>query len=65
MNPLVPSHPPCLACQGFRGADLDALLKKVPVKLGGGALTVPLSDLLPAACARDFERACEDWARNN
>ncbi|KAL4437227.1 hypothetical protein ABPG75_004366 [Micractinium tetrahymenae] len=46
----------------FRGADLDALLKKVPIKLGGGKLTAALADLLPSGCVRDFERLLEDYA---
>ena len=45
-------------------ADLAALLKKVPIKLGGGKATVALADLVPAAGLRDLERACEDYARS-
>lgn len=48
--------------QGFSPSDLD-LLKKVPIKLGGGRVTLPLSDLLPAACVADLERICDDFAR--
>ena len=48
--------------QGFSPSDLD-LLKKVPIKLGGGRATLPLSDLLPAACVADLERICDDFAR--
>lgn len=48
----------------FSGADLEALLQKVPMKLGGGKVTLPLSDLLPAACSRDLERLCADYARS-
>lgn len=42
-----------------------ALLKKVPIKLGGGQVTLALADVVPAGCARDLERACEDWIRDS
>jgi len=45
-------------------ADMAAVLKKVPIKLGGGKLTVALGDVLPAAGVRDMERICEDYARS-
>lgn len=50
--------------QGFRPADLTELLKKVPIKQGGGKLTTSLADLLPSGCTQDLERICEDWARD-
>lgn len=60
---LTPPPPPPHT-QGFRPADLDALLKKVPIKLGGGKMTSALADVLPSGCVQDLERICEDWARS-
>ena len=45
-------------------SDLASLLKKVPVKLGGGRTTLALGDVLPAACVQDMERICADYARS-
>ena len=36
---------------------------QVPIKLGQGRTTVALFDVLPAACVRDLENICEDYAR--
>lgn len=62
-----PALPLCarlpMAPQGFHPSDFD-MLKKVPIKLGGGRVTLPLADLLPAACVADLERICDDYARN-
>jgi hypothetical protein len=55
---------PTLQQGSFREADLAALLQQVPIKLGGGRMTVQLAEVLPTGCTRDFERICEDWARN-
>ena len=55
----------CWTVQGrCNTADLD-LLKKVPIKLGAGRVTLPLSDLLPAACVADLERSCDNYARDS
>ncbi|EFN53125.1 hypothetical protein CHLNCDRAFT_137481 [Chlorella variabilis] len=48
----------------FSEDDLTDLLQKVPIKLGGGKLTAALADVVPSGCMRDFERACEDYARS-
>lgn len=63
------ASPACLlmhsaTLQGYKEAEVAALLKKVPVKLGGGKVTTALSELVPAGCSRDLERACDDWARS-
>lgn len=50
--------------RSFQEADLADLLKQVPIKLGGGKMTASLADVVPSGCMRDFERACEDYARN-
>ena len=59
----APHRTRCLAPQGFHPSDLE-MLKKVPIKLGAGRVTLPLADLLPAACVADLERICDDYARN-
>lgn len=61
---LAITHALSALLQGFKEADLTALLRQVPIKLGGGCVTLPLADLLPTGAARDFERACEDWVRS-
>lgn len=54
-----------LAGQGRADADaVDALLKRVPVKLGGGKATVSLFDAVPSFALGDLHRCVEDWARN-
>ena len=35
----------------------------MPIKLGGGKMTVSMADLVPAGVMRDFERVCEDYER--
>ena len=48
----------------FGPADLEELLARVPVRLGGGKATLPLGDVVPAACMRDLERVCTDFERD-
>eukprot|EP00996_Jenningsia_fusiforme_P002578 NODE_3405_length_983_cov_5.877944_g3127_i0.p2 GENE.NODE_3405_length_983_cov_5.877944_g3127_i0~~NODE_3405_length_983_cov_5.877944_g3127_i0.p2 ORF type:complete len:136 (-),score=19.92 NODE_3405_length_983_cov_5.877944_g3127_i0:197-604(-) len=43
--------------------DVEDILKKVPVKLGSGKATVSLDSVLPNACVRDIQRACEEFER--
>lgn len=45
-------------------ASVDALLKRVPIKMGGGKATVSLFDAVPSFALGDLHRAVEDWARN-
>jgi len=40
------------------------LLRRIPVKLGGGKLTVPLEDLMPARCVADLVELTERHARD-
>lgn len=47
-----------------RQSQLEDLLKKVPVSLGGGKMQVSLYDVLPSAGVRDLQRIIEDFARN-
>lgn len=50
---------------GLREADVSAVLKKIPVDVGGGRVTLSLYDVMPSACVTDLVRALEDWARSN
>ncbi|PNW84109.1 hypothetical protein CHLRE_04g221250v5 [Chlamydomonas reinhardtii] len=49
--------------KGVREADVEALLKKIPVKLGAGKIKASLYDVMPAMCVGDLARLCEDFAR--
>lgn len=56
----------CLGPQarnGLRAADVEAVLRKIPVRLGGGRNTLPLYDLMPSACVNDLVQILEDFAR--
>lgn len=50
--------------KGARGVDYQGLLKKVPMKFGGGKVTLPLNDVMPSGCMKDLEQICEQWERN-
>lgn len=49
--------------RGLREPDVEALLKKVPVKLGAGKLKTSLYEVMPSMCVQDLARLCEDFAR--
>ena len=55
---------PVFGGQGYREAEVEDLVAKVPVRLGGGKVTLSLKELLPAACMRDLCSACEDYCRD-
>ncbi|AFZ15174.1 hypothetical protein Cri9333_4391 [Crinalium epipsammum PCC 9333] len=40
------------------------ILKNIPVKLGGGKIEVPLSDLLPMQCQVNLMDLLEEYQRN-
>eukprot|EP00887_Chlorella_sp_A99_P008228 scaffold12.g8228.t1 len=50
--------------RGFDAGQVAALVQKVPLRLGGGKLTVPLADALPAGCLRELEDITEAYARD-
>lgn len=54
-----------ISSQKYNKGSLEEVLKKVPVKLGGGKAQLPLSDLLPAACVQDLERILADFEQDN
>lgn len=48
----------------FGSGKIEEVLKKVPIKLGGGKVTVPLIELLPSACIRDLEGILSDFEKD-
>ena len=53
-----------ISSQKFDQGSLEEVLKRVPIKLGGGKAQLPLIDLLPSGCIRDLERILEDYKRD-
>ncbi|GIL64687.1 hypothetical protein Vafri_18583 [Volvox africanus] len=49
--------------RGLREPDVEALLKKIPVKLGGGKLKASLYEVTPSICVGDLAKLCEEFAR--
>ncbi|GFR41636.1 hypothetical protein Agub_g2366 [Astrephomene gubernaculifera] len=49
--------------KGLREADVEGLLRKVPVKLGAGKLKASLYDVMPPFCVADLARLCEEFGR--
>lgn len=47
------------------GRDIEDALKKVPIKLGQGKMTVALKDVMPSFCVSDLMDLCEEFARQN
>ena len=54
-----------ISSQKYNKGSLEEVLKKVPIKLGGGKAQLPLSELLPAACVQDLERILADFEKDN
>lgn len=54
-----------IASQKYSKNSFEEVLKKVPVKLGGGKAQLPLLDLLPSACVQDLERILADFERDS
>jgi hypothetical protein len=51
--------------QSFNQPMLDALLAKVPVKLGQGKATLSLADVMPSRGVQDLAEICEKYKRDN
>mmetsp|Transcript_26046 Transcript_26046/g.56854 ORF Transcript_26046/g.56854 Transcript_26046/m.56854 type:complete len:161 (+) Transcript_26046:71-553(+) len=51
------------ASRGLRESDVEAVLKKIPIKVGAGKLRVSLYDVTPSMCIADLTRILEDFAR--
>lgn len=64
--PWAATHRDCVQVltDGVKEADVVDFLKKVPVKLGQGKVTLSLNDVLPNMCVQDIVRACEDFERS-
>lgn len=43
---------------------MTGVLARVPVELGKGKMTAPLSDLLPSGCMTDLYRILKDFERD-
>ncbi|ELS04114.1 Protein of unknown function (DUF3181) [Xenococcus sp. PCC 7305] len=41
-----------------------AILREIPVKIGGGKKSIPLTDLLPGKCEADLMDLLEEFQRN-
>jgi Protein of unknown function (DUF3181) len=46
-------------------AAVDEVLSRIPVRLGGGALEVPLSQCVPKRCREDLAQLTERYARGD
>ncbi|KIZ05037.1 hypothetical protein MNEG_2924 [Monoraphidium neglectum] len=49
---------------GLRESDVSAVLKRIPVDVGGGRVTLSLYDVMPNGCVSDLVRLLEDWAKD-
>ena len=49
--------------QGYREAEVVALLGKVPIEFGKGKATLALTDVMPAGCIRELTDVCEEYER--
>jgi hypothetical protein len=47
----------------LKEADIEAILKKVPLTIGGGKLKVSLFDAIPSFAAQDLVKLIEDFSR--
>lgn len=49
----------------FDERDVEEVLKRTPVALGRGKVTVPLIDVIPNILVDDLYRKCEDFCREH
>eukprot|EP00200_Dunaliella_tertiolecta_P005285 CAMPEP_0202351942 /NCGR_PEP_ID=MMETSP1126-20121109/8352_1 /ASSEMBLY_ACC=CAM_ASM_000457 /TAXON_ID=3047 /ORGANISM="Dunaliella tertiolecta, Strain CCMP1320" /LENGTH=151 /DNA_ID=CAMNT_0048944093 /DNA_START=98 /DNA_END=553 /DNA_ORIENTATION=+ len=49
------------AKNGLKEADIEAVMKKIPVKLGAGKKQVSLFEITPSMCVGDLARIIEDY----
>ena len=50
-----------LASGRVEESDLTAVMKSIPLDLGGGQVQVSLLQAIGKTCLYDLSRACEDW----
>ena len=48
----------------YDSSKIEQVLQKVPIKLGGGKVTVSLYELLPSACLKDLENILSDFEKD-
>lgn len=48
----------------YSSGKIEEVLEKVPIKLGGGKVTVSLLELMPSACLRDLEGILSDFEKD-
>lgn len=68
MNPIRHSGLSSHVCGMWQAAnlkerDIEEILKKVPISLGGGKAKVSLFDAIPSFAARDLATLIEDFGR--
>lgn len=49
---------------GLREADVSGVLRRIPVDVGGGRVTLSLLDVMPSGCVSDLVRLLDEWARD-
>ncbi|KAL0055077.1 hypothetical protein WJX82_006711 [Trebouxia sp. C0006] len=54
-----------ISSKKYNKSTFEEVLKKVPIKLGGGKAQLPLMDLLPSGCVQDLEGILEDFERDS
>lgn len=55
---------PEVSQNGYPDSELEQLLKKVPLELGKGKVTVSLFDAIPQTAFRNFSNAIKDYAQD-
>ena len=60
-TPLAEQLYPILESQDLNETALADILKGISVQLGGGKVSVPLSDLIPSVVQADFMKLLEDY----
>ncbi|KAA6418261.1 MAG: hypothetical protein FRX49_11770, partial [Trebouxia sp. A1-2] len=54
-----------ISSKKYNKSTFEEVLRKVPIKLGGGKAQLPLMDLLPSGSVQDLERILEDFERDS
>ena len=55
---------PEVGSNGISDAELESLLKKIPLELGKGKTKVSLFDAIPSSAFRNFSNAIKDYAKD-
>lgn len=54
-----------MASEGFDERSIEDVLRKVPISVGGGKVTVSLLQALPSICVSDLMDICKEYERND